>query len=160
MAELFNSLPVAPVLHPVVQYLVAFCSRPEAADVISGGLCSWPSANRRHSVFCQKHDKTWLRRYSILLPTALKTRSSPQWWSGRSTTSHDVLNMWSPICDPSGLDTCGSGMGPVDSPPFPGFPLAPYWRVWSISYRFWVINLAPKAFPFARPTWIRWQLPL
>ena len=29
------------------------------------------------------------------------TRSSPQWWWSRSTTPHDVLNLWSPICNPS-----------------------------------------------------------
>ena len=28
------------------------------------------------------------------------TRSSRQWWSGRSTNAHDVLNLWSPICNP------------------------------------------------------------
>ena len=33
-----------------------------------------------------------------------KTRSS-QWWSGRTTTPHNVLNLWSPIYDPS---VCGS----------------------------------------------------
>ena len=33
------------------------------------------------------------------------TRSSPQWWSGRSTTAHDVLNLWSLICGPSAWGT-------------------------------------------------------
>ena len=33
-----------------------------------------------------------------------------------------------------------------------GFILAPDWHIWSISYRFWVIQLAPKAFlPARRP---------
>ena len=27
----------------------------------------------------------------------LRTRLSPQWWSGRLTTQHDVLTMWLPI---------------------------------------------------------------
>ena len=37
VVELFNSLPTAPVLRTFVQYLIAFCGRPEAAgDVISG----------------------------------------------------------------------------------------------------------------------------
>ena len=37
MAELFNFLPTVPVSHTFVQYLVASCSRSEAAsDVISG----------------------------------------------------------------------------------------------------------------------------
>ena len=35
--RLFDSLPAAPVLLTCVQYLIAFCSRPEAAnDVVSG----------------------------------------------------------------------------------------------------------------------------
>ena len=29
------------------------------------------------------------------LATTTDTRSSPKWWSGRSTTPHDVLNLWS-----------------------------------------------------------------
>ena len=37
---------------------------------------------------------------------SLKTRSSPQWWSDRSTTPHEVLNLWSPIYDPS-FGVCG-----------------------------------------------------
>ena len=37
MAELFDSLPTAPVLRTFAQYLIAFCSRLEtASDVISG----------------------------------------------------------------------------------------------------------------------------
>ena len=36
MAELFKSWPAGPVLHTFMQYLIAFCSRQEAAnDVIS-----------------------------------------------------------------------------------------------------------------------------
>ena len=37
MAELFDSLPIAPALRTFVRYLIAFCSRQEAAsDVVSG----------------------------------------------------------------------------------------------------------------------------
>ena len=39
-----------------------------------------------------------------------KTRSSPRWWSGCSTIRHDVLNLWSPICDPLVWGTWGPGM--------------------------------------------------
>ena len=38
-----------------------------------------------------------------------KTRSSPQWWWGRSTTPQDVLNLWSPIYDRSVCGTWWSG---------------------------------------------------
>ena len=41
-----------------------------------------------------------------------------------------------------------------------GLLLAPHWHIRSISYRVWVIYLAPKAFPPPRPTRIRWQIPL
>ena len=37
------------------------------------------------------------------------TRLAPQWWSGRWTTPHDMLNMWSPICDRSVWGTQGRG---------------------------------------------------
>ena len=37
------------------------------------------------------------------------TRSSPQWWSGRSTTPREVLNLWSPIYGPSVWGTWRSG---------------------------------------------------
>ena len=33
----------------------------------------------------------------------------------------------------------------------PEFLLAPYWHIWSVSYCFWVIRLAPKAFSPACP---------
>ena len=36
------------------------------------------------------------------------TRSSPHWWSGRSTTPHDVLNLWSPSYDASVWGYVGS----------------------------------------------------
>ena len=36
-----------------------------------------------------------------------RTRSSPQWWSGRSTIPHDVLNLWLPIYDASVWGTWG-----------------------------------------------------
>ena len=35
--------------------------------------------------------------------------------------------------------------------PAHGFRLAPHCHIWSLSYRFRVIELAPKAFPPARP---------
>ena len=41
--------------------------------------------------------------------TATCTRSSPQWRPGRSTTPHDVLNLWSPIYDLSVFGMWGSG---------------------------------------------------
>ena len=44
-------------------------------------------------------------------------RSLPQWLSGGSTTPHDVLNLWSPICNNSVWGTWESGMDSFDSPP-------------------------------------------
>ena len=39
MAELFDLLPVGPVLRTFAQYLIAFCSRPEAAsDAMSSSI--------------------------------------------------------------------------------------------------------------------------
>ena len=39
MAELFDSLPVAPVLSTFMQYFIAFCSRPEAySEIIPNGF--------------------------------------------------------------------------------------------------------------------------
>ena len=35
----------------------------------------------------------WL--INILAPGCCRTRSSSHWWSGRSTTAHDMLNQWS-----------------------------------------------------------------
>ena len=86
-----------------------------------------------------------------------KTRSSPQWWSGRSTTSHDVLNLWSPIYDPSVWGTWGSGWPhsvarpciPVSSPLAHMAYLLPF-----LSY------LADSKCVSSRPTRIRWQIPL
>ena len=47
MAELFHSLPAAPVLCAFVQYLVEFYGRPEAAsDVISGLFCDQLTPNK------------------------------------------------------------------------------------------------------------------
>ena len=66
------------------------------------------------------------------------TRSSPQWWSGRLTTPHDVLNLWSPIYDPSVWDTWGSGW--AHSVARPCILLAPYWHAWSISNRLAAIS--------------------
>ena len=45
------------------------------------------------------------------------TRSSPQWWSSRSTTLHDVLNLWSPIYDHSVWGYLGIEMSSFCSPP-------------------------------------------
>ena len=53
-------------------------------------------------LFCQlasKFQNTF--QEFIWLLTYCTTWSSLQWWSGRLTTSHDVLNLWSPIWDPS-----------------------------------------------------------
>ena len=44
------------------------------------------------------------------------TRSSPQWSSARSTTPHDVLNMWSPIYDSSVWGYVEIGMSSFGSP--------------------------------------------
>ena len=42
MAELFDPLPAAPVLRTFVQFLIAFCSRPELdSDIISGVCVEW-----------------------------------------------------------------------------------------------------------------------
>ena len=55
--------------------------------------------------FCLYVDRT-----EIVRAKALKTRSPSQWWSGHSTTPHDVLNLWSPIYDPSVWGMWGVGM--------------------------------------------------
>ena len=34
----------------------------------------------------------------------------------------------------------------------PKFLLVPYWQIWSIAYRFWIIKLAPKTSSLAFPT--------
>ena len=48
MVELFDSCPAGPVLRTVVQYLIAFCSRLEAAsDVISGTFVGPIGLNKR-----------------------------------------------------------------------------------------------------------------
>ena len=87
-----------------------------------------------------------------------KTKSSPQWWSGRSTTTHDVLKSVVADFQPPFWGTWRLGISSFDSPH--GLLLAPYWHIRSISYRFWVIQLSPKVFPLVRPTLIWWQIPL
>ena len=58
-------------------------------------------------------------------------RSSPQWWSGRSTTPHDMINLWSPNYDPSIWGTWGTGWAHLVARHV--FLLSPYWHIWSIS---------------------------
>ena len=42
MAELFDSLPVGPVLRTFVQHLIAFCNRPETASQGISSRCMGP----------------------------------------------------------------------------------------------------------------------
>ena len=42
-----------------------------------------------------------------------RSGSSPQWWSGRSTTLHDVLNLWSRDLQPLSLWYAGIGNGRI-----------------------------------------------
>ena len=52
MVDLFDSLLAAPALRTFVQYLIAFCSQPEAAtDVISGNFV-WPIVPDKCVKFC------------------------------------------------------------------------------------------------------------
>ena len=67
----------------------------------------WGWAKR---VVTERHSATLVVHMTLTESCQTKrTRSSPQWWSGRSTTPHDVLNLWSPIYDPSVWGTWGSG---------------------------------------------------
>ena len=49
----------------------------------------------------KSHFINFLNLLFCLIRKRVKTRSSPQWWSGRSTTSHGVFNLWSLIYVPS-----------------------------------------------------------
>ena len=70
-----------------------------------------------HSPFADNRDNP-------MLETAIDTtRSSPQWWSGRSTTRHDVLNLWSPICDSFVWGTQGAGNEFICTPPIGSYCL-------------------------------------
>ena len=74
MAELFDSLPAAPVLRPFVHYLPSFFSRPVAAsDVICGVAVAWVGTVRWFEVkpryssssFCLKRTTTITETYVI-----------------------------------------------------------------------------------------------
>ena len=88
-----------------------------------------------------------------------KTRSSPQWGSGRSTTRHNALNLWSPIYDPSVWGTCRSGWAhsvarlciPNSSPLTHMVYFLPFW-----SYLAGPKSVSVR--PSVPPT--RWQIPL
>ena len=58
-----------------------------------------------------------------LIVLIIVIRPSPQRWSGRSTT-HDVLILWSPICEPSFSDTWGPGWAHSRARPYVIFPVS------------------------------------
>ena len=100
---------------------------------------------------------TTFRPFSAVNVIKYTTRSSPQWWSGRSTTAHDVPNMGSPIY-PSVWGTWGSGWAnsvacrciPISSPMIHMVYLLPFW-----------CYLAGSNSVSVRPSVrIQWQIPL
>ena len=67
----------------------------------------WTAFN---SAVCLNHPPLFeAKNFVVVFPDTLQrnasfvltmgTRSSPQWWSGHSTTPHYVLNLWSPTCN-------------------------------------------------------------
>ena len=162
--------------------------------------CSSFRRDRHTVVLCGRYVWRILCSLHNLTSQQKAIRSSPQWWSGRSTTAHIAFDLCSltwalfgegytiahnitynhaKMCSngifrrrPNGwlkferelfdpLVWEVMGMWAVGDwlilYPTSVFLLAHHWHIWSISYRFWVSQLTPTAFPPTRITRI-WRL--